>query len=69
MQPDPHLTAQFLTVVALIAATIEYCELLKRRQLARAEAALAAEAQASGLAGLVRVFIADDAQAAPGRHS
>ena len=59
MQPDPQLTAQFLTVVALIAATIEYCELLRRRQIARADAALSAEAQASGLVGLVRVFVAD----------
>lgn len=66
MQPDPHLTAQFLTVVALIAATIEYCELLKRRQQGRAEAALAAEAQASGLAGLVRVFVADGPDASAG---
>lgn len=63
MHPDPHLTAQFLAVVALIAATIQYSELLQRRQAARTEAALAAEAEASGLAGLVRVFAADDAEA------
>lgn len=60
MHPEPHLTAQFLTIVALIAATIEYCEILKRRRQARARAALAAEAQASGLIGMVRVFAADD---------
>jgi hypothetical protein len=60
MQPDVQLTAQFLTLVALMAATIEYCEVMRRRQAARGEAALAAEAQASGLAGLVRIFVADD---------
>jgi len=60
MQPDVQLTVQFLALVALMAATIEYCEILNRRQRARAEAALAAEAQASGLAGLVRIFAADD---------
>jgi len=60
MQPDVQLTAQFLSLVALMAATIEYCEILTRRQHARADAALAAEAKASGLVGLVRVFAADD---------
>jgi hypothetical protein len=60
MHPEPYLTAQFLTLVALIAATIEYCEMLRRRREARARAALAAEAQASGLIGMVRVFAADD---------
>lgn len=65
MHPDPHLTAQFLTIVALLAATIEYCELMQRRQRAREKAALAAEAQASGLIGMVRVFAADDPGEAP----
>ncbi len=65
MQPDPNVTAQLLTIVALIAATIEYSELVRRRAAARADAAMAAEAQASGLAGLVRVFVADGPPASP----
>jgi hypothetical protein len=62
MPADPHLTAQLLAIIALLAATVEYFEIVRRRVLARARAALAAEAQASGLAGLVRVFAADEPQ-------
>jgi len=66
MHPEPHLTAQFLTLVALLAATIEYCEMLRRRRETRARAALTAEAEASGLIGMVRVFAADDPGATAG---
>ena len=61
MQADAYLTAQFLSVVGLMSATIEYCEVLRRRQLARLAAKIRAESEASGLVGLVRVFAADDA--------
>jgi hypothetical protein len=59
MQADTVFVAQFLALVALMAATIEYCEMLQRRQLTRRYALLREEAASSGLTGLVRVFIAD----------
>lgn len=59
MQANPALVAQFLTLVALMSATIEYCEVLQRRQLSRRYEALREEAASSGLTGLVRVFVAD----------
>lgn len=59
MQPEQLLTAQFLAVVALMAATIEYCEVIRRRKLARWTAKIQAESEASGLIGLVRIFAAD----------
>ena len=60
MPADSFLTAQFLSLVGLLAATIEYCEMVRRRQVARLAARLRAESEASGLIGLVRVFAADD---------
>jgi hypothetical protein len=59
MHADSVLVAQFLALVALMAGTIEYCEMLQRRQLARQWEALRAEAADSGLSGLVRVFTPD----------
>lgn len=59
MQPDPMLVARILSLVALMAGTIEYCELLRRRQAVRAAAQLQVESAQSGLIGLVRVFAAD----------
>ena len=59
MQADAAFVAQFLVLVALMAGTIEYCELLQRRALARRYALLRAEAGDSGLGGLVRLFVAD----------
>lgn len=59
MQAEPELVARFLSLVALMAATIEYCELLRRRQTARAVVRLQVESAQSGLIGLVRVFAAD----------
>jgi hypothetical protein len=56
---DTQLVAQFLTLVALMAATIEYCELMRRRQEGRVNAALGEQAAVTGLQGLVRVFLAD----------
>ncbi len=60
MQADPRLVAELLSLVALMAGTIEYCEMVRRRRLARAEAALRAESARWGLLGLVRVFAVDD---------
>jgi hypothetical protein len=60
MQPDPHLIAQLLTTVALLGATIEYREVVRRREARRTEAAIRSEAAHSGLRGLVRVFAAQD---------
>lgn len=53
------LLAQLLSLTALLGATIEYCEIVKRRGLARALEQERLVAQASGLQGLVRVFLAD----------
>ena len=59
MQADTVFVAQFLALVGLMAGTIEYCEMLQRRQLVRRYALLREEAAVSGLSGLVRVFIAE----------
>ena len=59
MQADTAFVAHFLALVALMAATIEYCEMLQRRALVRRYARLREEAADSGLSGLVRVFVAD----------
>jgi len=48
--------AQLLTLVALIGATIEYAEIVRRRAVAKHERAAAVDA---GLHGLVRVMLAD----------
>jgi hypothetical protein len=59
MQADTAFVAHFLVLVALMAGTIEYCEVLQRRQLMRRYALLREEAAVTGLTGLVRVFVAD----------
>ena len=56
---DPYVVAQALTLIALMAWTVEYCEILLRRTAARRrkiEEAVQAEA---GLRGLIRVFLMD----------
>ena len=60
VQADSVFIAQFLALVALMAATIEYCEMLQRRVFSRRFAALREEAAISGLNGLVRMFVADN---------
>ena len=54
------LMAQFLTLAGLIGGTVEYCEIVRRRAVARrlAEQERLA-ARASGLNALVRVFLAE----------
>jgi hypothetical protein len=59
MAADTHLLAQLLSLAALIGATIEYVEVIKRRVKRRAEARERAALQDVGLNGLVRVFLAD----------
>ena len=59
MHADAVFIAQFLILVALMAGTIEYCEMLQRRVTVRRYALLTAEAADSGLTGLVRLFVAD----------
>ena len=59
MQAHTVFVAHFLSLVALMAGTIEYCEMLQRRQLMRRYALLREEAAITGLRGLVRVFVAD----------
>jgi hypothetical protein len=57
---DSAFIAQFLLLVALMAATIEYCEVVQRRAMARRFSALREEAALTGLKGRVRIFIADN---------
>lgn len=56
MDPDTVLLSKLLAYAALIASTIEYCEILKRRKADRREAALREECAETGLQALVRVF-------------
>jgi len=53
------LLAQLLTYGALLAATIEYCEILKRRVAERQRMSDNEVASEAGLRGIVRVFLAD----------
>jgi hypothetical protein len=55
---DPQL-GELLTLSALIAATIDYCEVLKRRESQRQWAAERSAAEVAGLQGLVRVFLSE----------
>lgn len=50
---------QALALIGLIGATIEYCEIVRRRALVRASDAQLQAVNDSGLQGLVRVFLAD----------
>jgi hypothetical protein len=59
MAADTHTLAQLLALAALIGATIEYMEVIKRRVKRRAEARERAALQDVGLKGLVRVLLAD----------
>ena len=54
------LLAHLLALAGLIGGTIEYCEIIQRRaELRRLEADRRA-AEASGLRGMVRVFLAEN---------
>ena len=59
MEPTQLMLAQLITYAGLLGATIDYCELMKRRVQRRAADAERLAAQASGLQGLVRIFLAE----------
>jgi hypothetical protein len=58
---DAHtlMLAKLLSMAALIAATTDYVEVIKRRVTRRADARERAVREDVGLHGLVRVFLAD----------
>jgi hypothetical protein len=62
MSADALTLAQLLTYAALLGATCEYAEIMKRRQLGRIIVAERAEIEQSGLEGLVRVFLTEDGE-------
>lgn len=64
MVADADLIARGLTLVALIAATVEYGAIVRRRVQGRRVAADQLLAAETGLRGLVRVLLADH-QGAP----
>jgi hypothetical protein len=53
------LLAQLTAYAGLLAATIEYWEIVKHRVAARKRAAEIEDAADAGLRGVVRVFLAD----------
>ena len=55
------LLAQSISLAALIAATLEYAQLIARRTVARRRAADLLLTEESGLRGLVRVTLLNDA--------
>ena len=59
MHPDMLLLAKLLSLAALVGATVEYAEVMKRRVIRRAAARDRAIFEDDGLHGLVRVFLAD----------
>jgi hypothetical protein len=59
MEPDAFFLARLISIAALIGATIEYAEILRRRGVARALTRQRAEFEGEGLKGLVRVLLAD----------
>jgi hypothetical protein len=56
---DADILAKLLAIAALIAATTEYAQVIKRRVVGRADAIERAIFEQRGLRGLVRVFLAD----------
>ena len=56
---DPVLVAQLLSFAALVAATIEYREILRRRVIVRRHEAEQAAQHEAGLRGMVRLFLAE----------
>ena len=59
MEVQQLLLAKLLSFAALLAGTIQYVELMKRRQSARAYGADRAAFEHEGLRGMVRVFLGD----------
>ena len=68
---DAHhqfLLAQLISMAGLIGATIEYCEILKRRAGMRLEHAQDLAIEAAGLQGLVRLFLVEAGPRRPFRR-
>ncbi|HLA65141.1 MAG TPA: hypothetical protein VK600_01010 [Candidatus Saccharimonadales bacterium] len=65
MTPDSLMLARLLSLAALMAATIEYTEVLKHRVVHRTQAFDRALLQESGLRGLARVFLSESETLAP----
>jgi len=59
MTADTLMLARLLAMAALLAATIEYAEVLKRRVLGRVRARERSLLEQHGLHGLVRVLLAE----------
>ena len=59
MGTNELLLAQLLSLVGLLGATIEYMEIIGRRAATRRVAVDQRALEASGLPGMVRVFLAD----------
>jgi hypothetical protein len=59
MQTETQMLAQLLSLSGLMAGTIVYAEIVKRRAASRADAALREEGADIGLRGLVRVLLVD----------
>lgn len=57
-----HTLTEALSLAALIAATLEYALVMRRRESARAEWREREQAGDTGLQGLVRVFLADSSR-------
>jgi len=67
MDADTLTLARLLVTAALLAATTEYIELIKRRAVRTAHARERTMFEEQGLNGLVRVFLAGAGK--PGRRS
>jgi hypothetical protein len=59
MTGDTVMLARLLAMAALLAATTEYAEVIRRRALRRVNARERSALEQHGLHGLVRVFLAD----------
>lgn len=59
MTADTLLLARLLSMAALLAATTEYAELIRRRVVQRAKAREHSALVEHSLRGLVRVFLAE----------
>jgi hypothetical protein len=59
MQPDAFFLARLVSLAALIGATIEYAEILRRRGVVRSLERQRAEFEGEGLKGLVRVLLTE----------
>ena len=60
MEPTQHALASLLALAGLIGGTIEYIEILRRREHGRQLAAEHRLMEDSGLRGLVRLFAATE---------